>query len=265
MSVYGNVPRAGDRVIWLTATHPDLEHNRLGVAINFTQAMPSRHRSNIRAEHLLLVEGVVTSQNSCNDLSRNEAPLTLGSVTLMFNDVNATRIMTATAYYGYHNVHSAVTHLRSSAAFSRFNDDQLRTLLTLCFPQVVGTSEYCKLIKDIRGDQELPASVRIDVSNAAALAESLGIRWVPFTMESQLHASVGYYSGDDAEQERVFIESINHDFRRGFFNSVGGNVLTEDYEDAAPSVMDIESGSQNNIFVWNTTPSVQPPTSTGDI
>lgn len=218
MSIYGTIPRPGDRVVVLTHAYPGTENDPVTAAalVPLTGGINRRIAQTMTLAGMMLVEGLVVSVATPAEAPRYNRETYLSHITIACDSPVAGRIGMLTSYYGYHSMLQAVSNIRNSPAFADLPDAQLHMLLKFCWPQVVASSEYVKLVRDVRGDSETPLSVRENIEQAQAVSASLGIRYVPFSLENLLHSQAGYpMSEDEQEQERELLVHLQQDFRQG--------------------------------------------------
>lgn len=200
MSMYGNIPRVGDRVSVLALENPDASQRNS--IFTLMGPIPSRIRAGATLANLTLRECIVSAMYGSEH--RAEGTTAISGVSLITSSGHDTGFSVLGGSYGYYSMLQVIGNLRNTPMFAAQSDDMLRTLFTLAWPQTVVSAEYARLIRDIRGEEGVPESARQTVLDAQALATQLNIRFVPLLNEHAIFAQPTLDEEEEGQLEELY-------------------------------------------------------------
>lgn len=254
MNIYGNIPRVGDRVAVVMLVRSD---TRSWMPLPAGAGVSGRR--GLTNDSIKLVEGVVIQQYTSNGGTTLERAQYLGALGVAVPTADGNGIHVVTFNYEGYGVRTVINALRNLEVFHRFDDAQLIQLACLSYPQPIADSQYVRMIKDIRGDDAVPASIAMNRAQAEETARSLGIAYLAAEhVDTYCTRASMAIDGEDEDYVEAFVEEFER--RPRLFASGGFGERFVPSDDAPASyTMDIE---QRAIASWSNTLSTSPVTST---
>lgn len=254
MNIYGNIPRVGDRVAVVMLVRSDTRS-----WMPLPSGVGVSGRRGLSNDSIRLVEGVVVQQFTMHGGTAPSQFQQLGAlgVALPTTDNNGITVVNF-SYEGY-GIRTAITALRNLEVFNRFDDAQLIQLACLAYPQPIADNQYVRMIKDIRGDDAVPASVAMNRSQAQEIAASLGITWMAGdNLDTYCSVATMSVDGEGEDDVEAFVEEFER--RPRLFAPGGFGERFAPIDNASASyTMDIE---QRAISSWANAVPPSPVTST---